>query len=144
MIVGPLVDNYMLLEQIEQLGAYIVYDDITNGARYCDMDVVIQGDLYENIARRYLLSGPSPTLNSNNPADDESFRKLICDLDLQGVIFINQKFCEPHVHNYLSRIETLKQMKINFLMLEVEHDRLAVSQRDLLRIESFIEVAQRN
>ena len=61
-----------------------------------------------------------------------------------GVIFINQKFCEPHVHNYLSKTDILKQMKINYLMLEIEHDRAELSERDLLRIESFVEIAGRD
>ncbi len=140
MVVGPLVDNYAILNKIEELGAYIVYDDITNGSRYFDLDVETEGDLYTNIARRYLLSGPSPTLNSRQP-NAKSLKELVRELDLHGVIYINQKFCEPHVHNYLAIADVLKQMGINFLMLEVEHDGLTVSQRDLLRIESLLELA---
>jgi benzoyl-CoA reductase subunit C len=144
MIIGPLVDNYILLNKIEELGTYIICDSITNGARYYDLDVEIQGDLYENIAKRYLLSGPSPTLNSNEEVVNQHFQKMIRELDLHGVIFINQKFCEPHVHNYLTKIDIMKEMNINFLMLEIEHGKLEPDERDLLRIESFIEIAGRN
>ena len=144
MIMGPLMDNYALLEKIEQLGAIIVDDDISNGSRYCSRDVETTGDLYENLARRYLFADPSPTLNSDIKTDEQAFQHRIDGLDLQGVIYINQKFCEPHVHNYLAKLEILKQKKINVLMLEIEHSGLGVSERDLLRIESFIEVAGRN
>jgi len=144
MIIGPLVDDYTLLNKIEQFGAYIVYDDITNGTRYCGLDVETEGNLYENIAKRYLLSAPSPTLNSDKHANKCSFGYLIDELDLDGIIYINQKFCEPHVHKYLEEVEILKNMGVNSLMLEVEHGRLAAKERDLLRIESFIEIAERN
>ncbi len=144
MIIGPLMDNVRLLDQIEQCGAIIVDDDITNGMRYFDLDVQTQGDLYENLAERYLRSGPSPTLHRDPQVDIQSFRDRVSQLDLGGVVFVNQKFCEPHVHNYLSKIDILKKLRINYLMLEIEHDRAALSGRDLLRIESFIEIAGRN
>jgi len=140
MVIGPLVDNLELLETIEQCGASIVADDVTNGSRYFGLDVDLEGNLYENMAKRYLRSGPSPTINSDVHDDERFFRRRVTDLNPDGIIFINQKFCEPHVHNYLAKLEILKQMKVNALMLEVEHDRAAVSERDLLRIESFIEM----
>jgi benzoyl-CoA reductase subunit C len=144
MIMGPLTDNYALLDKIERFGAIIIDDDITNGSRYCSRDVETAGDLYENLARRYLFADPSPTLNSSIKTDEQAYRRRIDGLDLQGVIYINQKFCEPHIHNYLAKLEILKQRKINVLMLEIEHAGLDTSERDLLRIESFIEIAQRN
>jgi benzoyl-CoA reductase/2-hydroxyglutaryl-CoA dehydratase subunit BcrC/BadD/HgdB len=67
----------------------------------------------------------------------------VAELDVDGVIYVNQKHCEPHVHNYLSKAEILKQMKIHVLMFEVEHDRSALSAGDMLRLESFIEIAKR-
>jgi benzoyl-CoA reductase subunit C len=140
MVIGPLVDNLDLLETIEQLGASIVADDVTNGSRYFDLDVALEGDLYENLARRYLRSGPSPTMSTGFQDDERFFRRRVMDLDLDGVIFINQKFCEPHVHSYLARREILREMKVSTLLLEVEHDRAAVGERDLLRIESFIDM----
>jgi benzoyl-CoA reductase subunit C len=144
MVIGPLVDNYVLLNRIEQFGAIIVDDDITNGSRYCSQDVETQGDLYENLAERYLSTRPSPTLNSSIKTDEQAFQERIDKLDLDGVIYINQKFCEPHVHNYFAKLGILKQRKINVLMLEIEHTGLDVGERDLLRIESFIEIAGRN
>ncbi len=38
----------------------------------------------------------------------------------------------------------LKRMQINCLMLEVDHGRLDVHERDALRIESFVEMAGKN
>jgi benzoyl-CoA reductase subunit C len=140
MVIGPLVDNLELLETIEQLGTSIVADDITNGSRYFDLDVDLDGNLYENLAKRYLRSGPSPTINTNIRDDEEFFRRRVTDMSLDGIIFINQKFCEPHVHSYLAKMEILKEMRVNALMLEVEHNRTTVSERDLLRVESFIEM----
>ncbi len=144
MVIGPLTDNYALLEKIELFGAIIIDDDITNGRRYCDCDVETAGDLYENLAKRYLTAGPSPTLNSGIKTDEQRFLERIDKLNLNGVIFVNQKFCEPHVHNYFAKSALLKQRQVSTLMLEIEHTGLDVSERDLLRIESFIEIAGRN
>ncbi|GEM_PF-4007403 len=144
MIVGPLVDHYPLLEKIEEFGACLIVEDITNGARYCDRDVEPQGDLYENIAERYLCASPSPTMNDTTQLYEDSFRSRIRELNLDGVIFINQKFCEPHVHNYLAKMGILKQMRISCLMLEVDHGKQDVHERDALRLESFIEMAGNN
>ncbi len=103
MVIGPLLDNLELLEAIEQRGASIVSDDVTNGSRYFELDVAPDGDLYENLAARYLRSGASPTMYTNVDADGRAFRQRVTSLGLDGVIFINQKFCEPHVHNYLAK-----------------------------------------
>lgn len=144
MIIGPLVDHDLLLKKIEEFGVCLITEDITNGARYCDRDVETQGDLYENIAERYLLAGPSPTMNAASPLHEDAFASKVRSLNLDGVIFINQKFCEPHVHNYLAKMNILKQLRISCLMLEVDHGRLDVSERDALRIESFIEMLRNN
>ena len=140
MLIGPLMDNIHFLEQIEESGATIVDDDITNGTRYFDRDVQTQGDLYENLARRYLLSGPSPTLYTDPETDARLFQEKVAGPNPDGIIFINQKFCEPHVHNYLAKAEALKPMGIPILMLEVEHNRCEANERELLRIESFLEM----
>ena len=73
LIIGPLVDNIGLLEQIESLGANIVDDDITNGFRYVGRDVRTQGDVYENLAERYLCSAPSPTLYTDPKHELQAF-----------------------------------------------------------------------
>jgi benzoyl-CoA reductase subunit C len=140
MIIGPLLDNIDLLRTIESFGACIVTDEITNGWRYFDQNVQIDGDLCENLAARYLQAGPSPTLNTDPQSMLASFRGKVSKLDLDGVIYINQKFCEPHIHHYMAKSDILKDMNINCLLLEIEHGTQKISERDLLRIESFIEV----
>lgn len=141
MLIGPLVDNLELLMQIEQQGVCLIDDDITNGSRSMDRDVETQGDPYINLAQRYLQAAPSPTLYTDAASESAAFRRRITDLQPDGVLFVIQKFCEPHVHNYLSKVETLRTMGIPALMLEVEHGQNSLAPADLLRIESFIEVA---
>lgn len=141
MVIGPLVDNMELLKQIEQQGACIVDDDITNGSRYFDSDVQTQGDPYTCLAERYLRAAPSPTLYTDPNAEIEALKGRVAGLNLDGVLFIIQKFCEPHVHNYLAKADTLRRMNIPVLMLEVEHSQDNSVPADLLRIESFLEMS---
>lgn len=143
MIIGPLVDNIELLKQIEQQGACIIDDDITNGSRYFDGDVQTQGDPYTCLAERYLHAAPSPTLYTDPNAELQAFKDRVAELNPDDVLFIIQKFCEPHIHNYLSKAEVLRQMNIPVLMLEVEHGRDNPVPADLLRIESFLEMSSR-
>jgi benzoyl-CoA reductase/2-hydroxyglutaryl-CoA dehydratase subunit BcrC/BadD/HgdB len=144
MMIGPLVDNVELVETIEQLGATIVGDDITNGSRYCDLDVELGGNPYENLARRYLRSGPSPTMNADGDNEVGRLRRRVRGLNPDGVIFAIQKFCEPHIHNYLSKRQVLAEMNVNTLMLALEHDEAAVGAHDRLRIEAFLETLGRS
>ncbi len=144
MIFGPLVDNTELLETIEQLGATIVGDDITNGSRYCDLDVELGGHPYENLAKRYLRSKPSPTLNADVERGARRLCRYVADLNPEGIVFIIQKFCEPHVHSYLAKRHLLAEMKIPSLLLELEHDQTGVSAHDRLRIEAFLETLGKN
>jgi benzoyl-CoA reductase/2-hydroxyglutaryl-CoA dehydratase subunit BcrC/BadD/HgdB len=136
-VAGPLVDHVALLEKIEELGGLIVDDDVTNGRRYCDDDVALQGDLYENIALR-LLSDPSPALNGQSAK--MLFQKRIQETQPDKVIFINQKHCEPHVHRYLEKKDWLDRMGIPHLMLHIDHAQARVQADDLLRLESFMEM----
>jgi benzoyl-CoA reductase subunit C len=144
MIIGPLVDSVELLETIERFGAMVVGEDITNGSRYCGLDVDLDGNLYENLAKRYLRWGPSPTMNMDIGQGDELFGRRLMDLNPDGVIFVTQKFCEPHVHNYLAKRHLLTRMNVNTLMLELEHNEAAVSAHDLLRVQAFIETLGTN
>ncbi len=139
LIAGPLVDHYPLIAQMEELGASIVADDITNGWRFCDHDVSIEGDLYEALAHRILLSSPSPTLNA--PSGDADFVHRVRQLGVQGVGFINQQCCEPQVHSYLSKSRLLESFGIQSLLINVEHGEWQAQEHDLLRIESFLELA---
>jgi len=142
LIAGPLMDSIPLVETIERFGGAVVYEDTTNGARWADRDVEEEGDPYENLARRYLLAAPSPTRSSRPDEDGRAFQKMIRETAPAGIIYINQKFCEPHIHRFLALKETARQANIPTLLLEIEHGRETVDQRDLLRIESFLETLE--
>lgn len=138
LIAGPLMDHLALACQLEQLGAFIVSDDVTNGWRSCDRQTSIGGDPYANLARQILESHPSPTLYS--PLADAAFLEHAAQANVKGVIFINQKFCEPHVHSYVARSGGLQKLNIKTLLIELEHGRPDAQEHDRLRIESFLEL----
>jgi benzoyl-CoA reductase/2-hydroxyglutaryl-CoA dehydratase subunit BcrC/BadD/HgdB len=140
LLIGPLVDDLELLTQIERRGVCLIDDDITNGSRSLDRDVETQGDPYVNLAERYLRAAPSPTLYTDPETGRQAFEKRIRTLKPDGVLFIIQKFCEPHIHNYLSKKEILTDLGMYTLMLEIEHNSTGMTERDLLRLESYLEV----
>lgn len=140
LVIGPVMDNIPLLEQIEQRGICIIDDDLTNGSRYIGLDVQLQGDLYYNLAERYLKSAPSPTLYTEPNAESKAFQRRMEKLKPGGVLFVIQKFCEPHIHNYLAKSELLRQMNIPVQRLEIEHDAEQMNERQIMQIESLIEI----
>lgn len=95
-LVGSFLCDLNIIEAIENAGMMIAGDNLTESKRLFSAPPVRPGfDIYEETANSILQNRPSPTQNN--------FKEIIqCDLkeirskDIQGVIFITQKFCEPY------------------------------------------------
>ncbi|MCE5185829.1 MAG: 2-hydroxyacyl-CoA dehydratase family protein [Planctomycetaceae bacterium] len=136
MLAGPLTDDLELVGALENHGACIVGDSVTNGWRYCSQDIATGGDIYTKIAQ-HILSQASPTaFDLHRP----SLAARAAELGACGIIFLNQERCEPHVHSYVKCAAELEQQSIKTLLIEVEHGRPGLQARDLMRIESFMEL----
>ena len=95
-LVGSFLCDIDVAKAIEDAGMMIAGDNLTESKRLFSAPPVRPGfDIYEETANSILQNRPSPTQNN--------FKEIIqCDLkeirskDIQGVIFITQKFCEPY------------------------------------------------
>jgi bzd-type benzoyl-CoA reductase N subunit len=138
-ISGSELHDPEILRVIEEAGATIVGDDLCTGARSFFDLVEPDGNPIESLARRYISRTPCP---SRLPAK----RRLEFILDgmrasrAQSLIFIIQKFCDPHLAEQPFLSEKLKEAGIPNMVVEVEH-RLGPSREQIrTRVQGFLEM----
>lgn len=118
-VVGSFLSNINVVKLIENAGLIIAGDNITESKRlFSAPDVECSGDFYMNIAKSMLQNKLSPTQN-----DFESI--LMSDLDeimqkeIQGVVYITQKYCEPYDYMYSVYKKMLDENNIPVLRISL-------------------------
>lgn len=131
-----------LYRLIDQAGGMVVSDDLCTGSRYFWDKVGVMEDPLLAIKKRYLNRISCP---SKYPAADrrEYLLSRIQESGSQGVIFLLEKYCDPHLFDYPGIQTALEEKGIQSLWLETE---LFVSGEEQVktRIEAFIEMIKRN
>ncbi|MFB0536112.1 MAG: 2-hydroxyacyl-CoA dehydratase subunit D [Anaerolineae bacterium] len=139
-LVGPVLDDPTVLDIIDDLGAYVVSDDLCTGSRYFDQPVAQaeEGDPIEALADRHLKRCPCPTKHSLHFQRGEHLLELIEERKADGLVFTLQKFCDPHAFDYAIVKETLDAAGVPHLLLELEHTPAVGQLRT--RLEAFLEM----
>ncbi len=138
MIVGSEDDDTEFLKMVENVGATIVVDDHCTGTRYFWNEVECIGDnRLESLANRYLDRSPCP--NRDWPARRRFplIGQMVKDFGVQGVIIIQQKFCDPHEADIPALTAFLKKGGIPTLFLEF--DVTVPVGQFRIRVEAFLE-----
>jgi benzoyl-CoA reductase subunit C len=139
MISGSVVSDLPLIDFIEESGGEIVADDTCIGLRLLE-DIALKGDPLESLAGYYLTRPPCSS-KADFPARKASFLETIADYDIDAVIFIHQKFCDPHLSDYPFLKKILDEKNIPHLQFELESDGFTGGIKT--RIESFFEMLER-
>ncbi len=141
-ISGSELHDPEILRVIEEAGATIVGDDLCTGARSFFDLVEPNENPVESLARRYISRTPCP---SRLPARRrlqfilEGMRESRAD----SLIFVIQKFCDPHLAEQPFLSENLKEVGIPNMTVEVEH-RLGPSHEQIrTRVQGFLEMLTR-
>lgn len=120
-----------------------IIDDLCTGTRFftyegiksdklCETNI---GSAIEFLATKYFVKAPCPTKNYEKDRRYEYVIEKAKDVD--AVIFLLLKFCEPHFFDYPQLREKLEAMGKRTLLLELE---FPVSEEQLrTRIEAFYE-----
>jgi benzoyl-CoA reductase subunit C len=139
MISGSVVSDQDILERIEALGGDIIADDTCLGYRLVQQRVPVREDPLSALAR-YYLDRPPCSSRADFPARREYILKTISDFDVNAVIFMHQKFCEPHLadHPFLKKL--LTEIGIPQVQLELEGEGL--SGQIQTRLEGFFEMLE--
>jgi len=136
-LIGPYLSDLSVVKKIEDVGGNIVGDDLTNSKRYFSSRTGINvkgNDIFEEIAKRMLSRHPSPTMNNFKVVLEKDIEE-IKRKEVDGVIFIYQKFCEPHDYIYPLFKDLLDNKGIPSLKIQLENKE---NQADGVHIETFI------
>ncbi len=108
MLVGSEDDDTEFVKMVESVGATVVTDEHCTGTRYFWNLVEHNGDILQSIANRYIDRPPCPTKDWEERRRFPHILQLAKDFNVDGVILIQQKFCDPHecdipvLKNYLN------------------------------------------
>jgi bzd-type benzoyl-CoA reductase N subunit len=145
-LVGAVLDDPAILTIVEELGARIVGDDLCTGSRYFAPPAVADGDPIAALADRYLHRLPCPAKYHPDHQPGEHLLKLVNEAcpepsrrtKADGVVFVLQKFCDPHAFDYAMVKEKLDAAAVPHLRLEMEHAPALDQWRT--RLQAFLEM----
>lgn len=138
MIMGSEDDDIEFINMVESVGGTFVIDDHCTGSRYFWNEVEKDGrDLLEAIADRYIQRPACPTKDWEERRRVPHVMKLARDYNAEGVILIQQKFCDPHELD----IPMVKQNfeENGFPTLFLEFDVTVPIGQFRTRVEAFLE-----
>jgi benzoyl-CoA reductase subunit C len=145
MILGSPNYDFELAKLIESTGGVVVADMNCTGSSYFEGKTEPQEDRVQALAERYCSRLPCPQRDFGIPESPKRRRpafalKLAREYNVQGVIFIQQKFCDPHAYDAPTIISLLKENGFDTLLLEVDVTTPVGQLRT--RLEAFLEVLQ--
>lgn len=133
-------DDVEIVRFIESLGATVVMDEMCTGSRYFwGPPVSLDGDVMKGLVNRY-VNRPAvcPHKDIVERYRIPQIMKFIEEYRVQGVVYLLEKFCEPHGYD-LPKLKSLFDAKgLPFLLLEVDLTTPAGQFRT--RVEAFLDV----
>jgi benzoyl-CoA reductase subunit C len=97
MIVGSEDDDTAFVNMVESVGATIVCDDHCTGSRYFWNETKFKnGDILQDLANRYVDRPACPTKDWEERTRFPHILQMAKDFKVDGIIMIQQKFCDPH------------------------------------------------
>jgi benzoyl-CoA reductase/2-hydroxyglutaryl-CoA dehydratase subunit BcrC/BadD/HgdB len=137
-LVGAVLDEPRLLDLIAVHGAQVAADDLCSGSRHFLQRVGTEVEPIRALAEYYLRRRPCPT--KYHPAHDPGHSLLdqVRQSGADGVIFVLEKFCEPHAFDYALVLPALDRAGVPHLLLEIDHTPSLEALRT--RLQAFLEI----
>lgn len=139
MLVGNICDHPDIYTLIERSGAAVVWDDLCSGTRYFEGTIDPDTEPMTALANRYFTRPVCPAKHVSPFARGEHLLGQVREHQVDGVIFFQLKFCDPHSFDYPYLKEFLDKAGIPNMMLEAE-DQLPPEGQLLTRFETFVEM----
>jgi benzoyl-CoA reductase/2-hydroxyglutaryl-CoA dehydratase subunit BcrC/BadD/HgdB len=144
LLLGPNIGygDYKVLNLIEESGGEIVIEEICEGVRYYWQDIENSGDLFQSLAKGYLVDKlPCAYMLSSAKKRLDFTLKLIKDFNVNGVIWYELLSCETYDSESYYFAEKLGERNIPMLILESDYGTADRGQIKT-RIEAFIEIVK--
>lgn len=139
MILGSEDDDIEFINMVESVGGTFVIDDHCTGSRYFWNEVEKNGkDLLEAIADRYIQRPACPTKDWEKRTRVPHVLNLAKEYDAEGVILVQQKFCDPHELDIPIIKQNFEDKGIPTLFLEF--DVTVPLGQFRTRVEAFLEM----
>jgi len=138
MIVGSEDDDTEFVKMVESVGATIVTDDHCTGSRYFWNTTEYTGDIMSDIGNRYIDRPACPTKDWEERRRFDHILQLAKDFNVDGVILIQQKFCDPHECD-MPPLRTFLE-EHGFKSLSLEFDVTVPLGPMRIRVEAFLEM----
>ncbi len=139
LLAGGLCNMPDIFKIVESSGGFIVSDDFCTGSRYVDGQVPIHDDMMTAIADRYAERVVCPAKHAALYSRGDHVLRLAREKDVDGVIFLYLKFCDPHAFDYPYMKAMLDNENIPSMLFEIE-DQLLSEGQFKTRCEAFIEM----
>jgi len=135
---GGVLDDFWIIDSIEQAGGHVVADDVCCGSRYFEGPVEGGGDPLLRIAERYIQRAPCARM-CGTTARVERILRLVEETNADGVIYYSIKFCDPHALDWTMISQELQRKHVPALRCEADYSS---GNREQLRtrIEAFLEM----
>jgi bcr-type benzoyl-CoA reductase subunit C len=135
-LAGAVLDEPRLLNLIDSLGGQVVGDDLCTGLRHFEGQVG-EGNPVLALAEYYLRRSPCPSKFHPLHSPGRHLLDQVRQVQAQGVVFVLEKFCEPHAFEYALVLSALDRAGVPYLLLEMEQTPGLEALRT--RLQAFLE-----
>ncbi len=138
LLTGSVIDDSEFLKFLEEKGFQIVADDLCIGSRYFWNLVDENEDPIKALAEYHLNK---PIYSTRMPSYERFIflKDLAEKYEVNGVINIAQKFCEPMLYDHPYMKKKFKELEIPYLFVEMLYNREQYKQLST-RFEAFAEI----
>ncbi|MGV9171254.1 MAG: 2-hydroxyacyl-CoA dehydratase family protein [Promethearchaeia archaeon] len=138
LLTGSVIDDTKFFEFLEGLGFQIVCDDLCIGSRYFWDQVQLNGKPIKSVAEYYLKK---PIYSTKFPSYNrfDFLKQLTERYEVDGVLNIAQKFCEPMLYDHPFMKKRFEEMGIPYTFIEMLYNREQYKQLST-RFEAFQEM----
>lgn len=137
-LLGAALDEPGLLGLLTDLHAQVVGDDLCSGMRPYLGEVAEDIDPIQALTDYALLRSPCPAKLAPGVNASRELLEQVRSVHADGVVFVLQKFCDPHAFDRARLLPALERAGIPHLLLELE---LTPNLEGLsTRLQAFIEI----
>jgi benzoyl-CoA reductase/2-hydroxyglutaryl-CoA dehydratase subunit BcrC/BadD/HgdB len=138
LLTGSDIDDTEFIRFLENLGFQIVVDDLGIGLRYFSSNVDESEEPIKALAK-YHLNKPNYSTKFPSFNRYKTLKDLIEKYNVDGVINVANKFCEPVLYSHPYFSKRFKELGIPYLFIEMEYNRESYNQL-ATRFEAFAEI----
>ncbi|MFX1276959.1 MAG: 2-hydroxyacyl-CoA dehydratase family protein [Promethearchaeota archaeon] len=138
LLTGSVIDDTEFFKFLENLGFQVVIDDLCIGSRYFVNSIDESMKPIKAIANYHLKK---PIYSTKIPSLERfsTLKELAEKYNVDGVINIAQKFCEPILYDHPFMNKKFKEIGLPYLFVELDYNRESYKQLST-RFEAFAEM----